>query len=432
MINGTRDFGYDNVGLVETDLPIDALNAKFYSRFQYPWPPVFIRKLADPGFESEMISQSIGAWAIDVLPTRPRIWVAGCGTNQAVLTAVRFPAGQVLGTDVSPESLAASGRLAQQLGVTNLELRAESINDGAHDSEFDHVICTGVIHHNADPQKTLKIISRALKPDGLLELMVYNRYHSIEATAIQNAVRILAEAADGAGFDSQLELALKLLEGRDDLKSRVGCFFPGMEYFDAAVADALIQPVAHTYTVLELERMAVSCGLDLLLPCVNQFDVARDCFDWDISMPDGWMRTAYESLSDAQRWQVINLVGQERSPMLWFYLRPATSSRPRFSEHQIVEHFSNQVFEIADTSSQVFLRTRDGTYKPSGQLTRYPGRPADETSRKIVDFVAERKRVPLGDVLAELAIPADLVSLNRLRVRLTTTSFPYLRCVRVG
>jgi SAM-dependent methyltransferase len=426
MTSSIQGSGSDNVGRVEAGQPVDPINAQFYSRFQYPWPPLFIRRLAEPGFESDMLSQSVGEWVIDILPAGPRIWVAGCGTNQAVLTAVRFPAAQVLGTDISMESLAASQRLAEQLGVTNLNLRAESINDAAYDGEFDYVISTGVIHHNADPQATLSRISRALKPDGLLELMVYNRYHCIEATAIQNAVRILASAAGGSGFEGQLELAHELMEGREDLKRRVGQFFVGMDRSEAALADALIQPVAYTFNVLELQRLAAACGLDLLLPCVNQFDVARNCFDWDVGMPDGVLRAAYETLGDTLRWQVINLVGQDQSPMLWFYLRRVSSARPRRSEREIVDQFGDQVFEIAETSSRVFLRTEEGTYQPAGQLTRYPGRPPDETCHRIIGIVAERERVRLRDVLAELGISSDFTILNRLRVRLTTTAFPYL------
>jgi SAM-dependent methyltransferase len=427
MTNSMRYSGNDNVGRVQAGQMIDSINAEFYGRFQYPWPPYAIHKHAESRFESEMLSQSIGEWGVDVLPARPRIWVAGCGTNQAVLTAVSFPNAQVLGTDLSAESIAASQRLAGQLGVTNLDLRVESINEAGHHNEFDYVICTGVIHHNADPQAALAKLSRAVKPDGLLQLMVYNYYHCIEAVAVQNAIGILASAAGGSGLDDQLQLASQIIGGRDDLKMRIEKFFPGTAHFEPAFADALIQPVAHTFTVLQLRELAASCDLDLILPCVNGLDVARNCFDWHIEMSGDALRAAFEGLSDVLRWQVINLIGLDKSPMLWFYLRPDSPTRIQKSEQDIVAEFSDQSFEITETASQAFFRTEEGTYKAAEGLTRHPGRHRDETCQKIVDIVADRKIVKLRDVLAELAIPTDFAMLNRLRVRLTTTSFPYLR-----
>jgi SAM-dependent methyltransferase len=427
MAASMQHTGHDNVGRVQDGQLIDPLNAEFYGRFQYPWPPWVIHKPTEPRFASAMLSQSLGAWRSDVLPPRPRIWVAGCGTNQAVLTAVGFPEAQVLGTDLSAESIAASRRLAEQLGVTNLELRVGSINEAEHSSEFDYVICTGVIHHNADPQVPLARLAAAVKPDGLLQLMVYNRYHCVEAIAVQNAVALLAATGGRAGLDVQLKLALQVMDGRDDLKMRIAQFFPGMEHFETAFADAVIQPVAHTYTVLQFQQLAASCGLDLVMPCVNELDIARDCIDWHIDISGGELQAAFDALSDVERWHVVNLIGLGQSPMLWFYARPHSGEGNQKSEREVVAEFAEQRFEVAETTSQTFSRTREGTYKAAGELARHPGRHRNETCQKIVDIVAEKKRARLCDVLQELAIPADFATLNKLRVRLTTTPFPYLR-----
>src|SRR5579859_6334427 len=242
---GAGAAGYDNIGRVAAGEPIDIINSQFYGMFQYPWPPNIVRRLADAEFERRFLAQSVGAWSDDALPPRPLIWVAGCGTNQAVLTALRFPDARVLGTDISTESLDASRSLASKFGITNLDLRSESVNDADHRDRFDHVICTGVIHHNADPGAALTGLARSLKPGGILELMVYNRYHCVEAMAVQQAVRILANGTDHRTFMGELDLARKLTEDRPGLKERVARFFVGMEYSDAALADALIQPVMH-------------------------------------------------------------------------------------------------------------------------------------------------------------------------------------------
>jgi SAM-dependent methyltransferase len=303
---------HDNVDLVAEGKPVDAVNAEFYSRFQYPWPPQAVRRRVDPSVERTALGQSAGDWTGDVLPERPRIWVAGCGTNQAVLTALRFPGAHVVGSDVSPESVAASAQLAERLGVTNLDLQVESINDVTYDREFDHVISTGVVHHNADPAATLARVAAALAPDGLLELMVYNRYHCTEAIAVQKAVRLLAPATGeaGADFDAAMTAARHILDARPDLVARMKPGFSGVAHFEAAAADALIQPVMHTFTVAELDAMAGGCGLELALPCVNQFDVGRQCVDWNLRFADTALQRRYLSLTDVERWQVLPEAGR--------------------------------------------------------------------------------------------------------------------------
>ncbi|NUT50833.1 MAG: class I SAM-dependent methyltransferase [Saccharothrix sp.] len=425
--------GHDNVDLVAEGTPVDAVNAEFYSRFQYPWPPQAVRRRVDPSVEPIALSQSVGDWTGDVLPDHPRIWVAGCGTNQAVLTALRFPGAHVVGSDVSAESVAASARLAEQLGVTNLDLVVESINEVTYDREFDHVISTGVDHHNADPAATLARVAAALAPDGVLELMVYNRYHCIEAIAVQKAVRLLAPATGEAatGFDAAMTAARHIIDARPELVDRMKPGFSGVAHFEAAAADALIQPVMHTYTVAELDAMADECGLDLLLPCVNQFDVGRQCVDWNLRFADPALGQRYLSLPDVQRWQVTNLVQMERSPILWFYLR-RPGARPRHGEAEVLDRFCEQRFVAADLDCDVLVRQADGSYRESGRTSPYPVRPPDGPARAVLEAFRSRGPARLRDVLTDLGVPTDLPTLSELRVRLTTTAFPFLQRVPDG
>ena len=170
---------------------IDRINREFYGRFNYPWLPLVLPVIQDPTFIPRFVCQEIGDFSGLRIPADGEIWVAGCGTNQAVLTALRFPGAKVLGTDVSTRSLDVARRTANQLGLTNLDLKEASLNDPCDKDRFDHVICTGVIHHNANPEIPLASLARALKPSGVLELMVYNYYHRTQTTAYQKAIRIL-------------------------------------------------------------------------------------------------------------------------------------------------------------------------------------------------------------------------------------------------
>src|SRR5262245_7328453 len=141
----------ENLGLATSTASVDAINANFYGRFQFPYPPVAFDKPINPGFETLMLNQSLGSWDHSRIPANSRIWIAGCGTNQPVFTGLRFPNAEILATDLSAQSLETASRNARSLGVSNVEFKQESINQASYAERFDYVICTGVIHHNADP-----------------------------------------------------------------------------------------------------------------------------------------------------------------------------------------------------------------------------------------------------------------------------------------
>src|ERR1044072_2490834 len=119
----------DNIGFAESIESTDAINADFYGKFQFPWVPTAFDSPSDPNFETVMLNQSVGSWDDSLIPTNPRIWVAGCGTNQAIFTALRFPKATILATDLSTRSLETSSSTGAQLGISNVEFRQESINN---------------------------------------------------------------------------------------------------------------------------------------------------------------------------------------------------------------------------------------------------------------------------------------------------------------
>src|SRR5262245_44492402 len=95
----------DHRVLAESAEDIDRLNARFYGRFPYPWQPVKFDAVEDDELETVMLNQDVGDFTHRRIPIDARVWIAGCGTNQAVQAALRFPNARVLGTDISPASL---------------------------------------------------------------------------------------------------------------------------------------------------------------------------------------------------------------------------------------------------------------------------------------------------------------------------------------
>ena len=253
----------DNLVLARSTNYVDELNAQFYGRFPYPWRPAQFNYLLDSDFETVMVNQDLGDWQHRTIPRQPKIWVAGCGTNQAVWTALRFPKAAVIGSDLSVQSLELAARSARDLQLTNLELRNESINQVDYVEQFDYVICTGVIHHNAQPQAVLKKLTDALKPTGILELMVYNRYHRIITTAFQKAIRTLTGNKSASNFDLELTLVQRMIDNFP-IQNVVSTMLDGYQGSpEASLADSLLQPVEQSYTVESLDCMASDCDLEI-------------------------------------------------------------------------------------------------------------------------------------------------------------------------
>ena len=416
----------DNIGFARSIESTDSLNANFYGRFQFPWAPSAFDAPTDPEFETVMLNQSLGSWDHSLVPANPRIWVAGCGTNQAIFTALRFPNATILGTDLSTTSLETSADTARQLGISNVEFRRQSINHFESENDFDYIICTGVIHHNADPQVPLGQLSRALKPSGILELMVYNRYHRIETTAFQKAVRILAGTSTEANFEGELEVARDIIAGFN-LPNRMVQFLESYKDCpEAKLADSLLQPVEYSFTVPSLESLIGSCNLELLVPGLNQFDVASRNYLWNLEFDDERLQMLYDALPDSDRWTVSNYLMLEKSPMLWFYFQCADSNRPRKSEKQLCEEFLEQRFRKSSTKKKVFIRSEDGSYVLNDRLRPYPGLHIDNLCSRIVGAIDSQAPARMRDVLDQLEVETRFTLINKLRLLLTTNAFPFL------
>jgi 2-polyprenyl-3-methyl-5-hydroxy-6-metoxy-1,4-benzoquinol methylase len=422
------DLDADNAALATSTEAVDGLNAEFYGAIRYPWPPSYFEQVADRRFWATMLDQDLGRTDRPVLPpSGGRVWVAGCGTNQAVITALMFPDARVIGSDVSTGSLQAAEQSARELGVTNLELRAESLFQATYEQEFDYVVCTGVIHHTGDPPRALERLAAALRPTGALQLMVYNRYHRVLSTAFQKVVRAML-GDRGFAYEAELALARRFVHHYAGRGGMAEWLPASRDVPDAVLADSLIQPVEHSYTVESLDGMARGAGLELAAPAVNQFDAARDTFDWEMEMGDGELQRTYDALPDVRRWQVTNLMLLDASPMLWFYLQRRDAPWPRPTTRELCDRFLDTRFVPARTTRRVHLAAgQGGPYRSTpDRETPFPARPQRGDAQRV--FEAVDPRTPMRAILQRLGIDTgSLRTVNRLRVLLASSAFPFLR-----
>jgi SAM-dependent methyltransferase len=187
------------------------------------------------------------------------ILVAGCGTAQAARYAMRWPHARVVGIDVSATSVAFTQELKHKYALDNLEVRQLALERVRELGEsFDHVVCTGVLHHLADPDAGLQALRDVLAPDGAMHLMVYAPYGRAGVYMLQDYCRRLGVGSTDAEI-RDLAATLKalppdhpiapLLRASPDFASRTG------------LADALLHPNDRAYSVLQLLELIENAGL---------------------------------------------------------------------------------------------------------------------------------------------------------------------------
>lgn len=408
---------------------VDAANREFYGNLTYPWPQMTYPTYADPHWATVFTSQELGDWTHTRVPQRPRIWVAGCGSNQATLTALKFPAAEIVATDISVPSLEVCEKNLAQVGAKNVTLKEQSINEANYEDEFDYIICTGVIHHNADPSIPLARLAAGLKRDGILELMVYNYYHRILTTAYQKAMRYLFMDDPEAGLDEQLDVTRDLMN-KFPVENTM-CYYLKQEKDQPReyLADSFLQPVEHSYTVESLAELLGTAGLEINLPCMYVFDKDSGKLCWNVEFENEMAASHYEKLPDLARWQISNLLMVERSPTLVFYVQRTDATIPRKSEKEVCDSFLNTRFARYNTTMTNYVGGNGNyVYSPTALPFPSPRVPVDQTARQIFKEATPEKTI--GEILQALRINPNFNLVNNLRIRLTTPLYPYLKAVQ--
>jgi SAM-dependent methyltransferase len=189
------------------------------------------------------------------------ILVAGCGTFQAAKHAICWPDSRVTGIDISSTSLEHTGELKRKHNLTNLDTQQLPI-ERVHELRctFDLIVCTGVLHHLADPSAGLRALRSVLKPDGVIYLMVYAPYGRTGVYMLQEYCRRL-----GIGTSEQEIRDLSAVLGALPRHHPLTALLSSSKDFAQpdALADALLNPRDRAYSVPKLLELIEGAGLEL-------------------------------------------------------------------------------------------------------------------------------------------------------------------------
>ena len=223
----------------------------FYDRYPYPRPvdslEQYRRLWEDP---HRRRADHHLFWPDKPYRENHSILIAGCGTSQAAKHALRWPAAQVTGIDISATSVQCTEELKRKHNLKNLQvhqLAIEQVNQLG--MTFDQIVCTGVLHHLPDPDAGLAALHDVLKPDAAMHLMVYAPYGRTGIYMLQEFCRRIGISATDEGIRN-LIAALRALPPGHPLE-HILHEAPDFRQ-EAALADALLHPQDRAYSVPQL------------------------------------------------------------------------------------------------------------------------------------------------------------------------------------
>lgn len=240
---------------------VSSLVARQYEQHPYPEPA---RDLAESLAQGGYQVGDPSLWAPMLWPEgRPRdalkILVAGCGTHQAAWLAFTNRGSDVFGVDLSEASLAHQRYLQDRHALTNLRLFKGDLREAADiGRDFDLVVCTGVLHHMADPDEGMRALAGVMAPHGALVAMVYAAMRRTGVYMMQDVFRRLGVRTDSEGIAFVRRTLAELppwhfahfyINGVQELQH------------DTALVDTFLHPQERAYTVPQVLALAEDNGL---------------------------------------------------------------------------------------------------------------------------------------------------------------------------
>lgn len=204
-------------------------------------------------------AMSLLLWPTEKQQANRKILIAGCGTSQAAIHALREPDARVTAIDISETSLRHTRDLQQKYGLRNLDLHRLAIEQlGKLGQTFDEIVCTGVLHHLRDPDTALRALRDVLSPNGAMHLMVYATYGRAGVYIMQEYCRLLGIGPE----DEELQDLGTLIGALPADHPIAGVARRAKDFRNSdALADALLHPQDRSYTVPQLYGWLERCGL---------------------------------------------------------------------------------------------------------------------------------------------------------------------------
>jgi len=187
------------------------------------------------------------------------VLIAGCGTGFEPIELARMDKNtQITALDLSSRSLAYARRMADELGISNVDFVQGNILDAAElNAHFDLINSTGVLHHMENPQAGWQTLCGILKPGGVMRISLYSEFARRRVVLAHQKIKELQLGSSNNNikkfrstiFSQPPGSPLAELAQSDDFYSLSGC------------RDLLFHVHEHRFTLLQLKDMIAELGL---------------------------------------------------------------------------------------------------------------------------------------------------------------------------
>ena len=193
--------------------------------------------------------------------------VAGAGTGDATIflaEQLQHRGGHVTSLDMSLASTEVAKQRAEVRGLTNITWLHASLLDlpDMDIGPFDHINCSGVLHHLTDPDQGLAALKSVLKPDGSMGIMLYARYAREGVYQMQALMRYINHGeTDMDACVRNANATLKAIPDTNWYKHGEGFFSDIWKFGDPGVYDLLLHSQDRAYTIPEIFEFVERQGL---------------------------------------------------------------------------------------------------------------------------------------------------------------------------
>jgi len=400
----------------------------------FPYPPI-------RGLEQEDPSRDLlPSFNVDFelpehrcLKDGAKIWVPGCGTRWAAMIALQFRNANIVASDLSEANLAIHQRISQLLDLHNIEFRHEDILKTSYVEKFDFISCVGVLHHLPNPNDGFAILSHALKPEGIAEIMIYDRMNRRYSIRMREIIATF-DPDERLSAEARFALALKVLRALNqhasaprELKRILG-YLDSDPNFESQLADSISHPQEHYFDVPSLLHSLRKVGLKPRT--------------W---RPPHRFRPKF-MLTDNELWRLVDEMNAERAAHLGHLLsagllevfvermdRPTDSPLPSVSTRRVRAMATGLLHQLSDGNEPPVVeplkkvyRSEDGLWFDGGQrrpaVAAYGAdidciRPGRRNLSKLSDFGFETM-LDAEDIETILHLAADPITIGEIAATL--------------
>ena len=194
-----------------------------------------------------------------------RILIAGGGTGDSLIflaEQLRDTNSEIVYLDFSQASLDIAKERADIRGLENITwirdslLNLPKLNLG----KFDHINCSGVLHHLEDPDEGLRALESVLTDDGSLHIMVYGQYGRTVIYQLQSLLRLVNTKSDTKEKISNCRKLMESFHGNHWYQFVKGAY---TDLRDIELFDLFLHSRDRAYTIPELYDFVEKAGLKI-------------------------------------------------------------------------------------------------------------------------------------------------------------------------